>query len=91
MLNNTIFWDMAPYGFRNNQRFGWTYRFHRQGEKIQLARNNISNNVECYKCHMVTHPRRRHSSQSRCENLQSYMDKFYIIFSFVSVIQEKGN
>jgi hypothetical protein len=43
-MKNAVFWDVAPCGSCMNRRFGVTYRLHHQGDKDQLARNNISLN-----------------------------------------------
>jgi hypothetical protein len=34
-LMNAVFWNVTPRGSCNNRRFGGTYRFRHQGEKIQ--------------------------------------------------------
>jgi hypothetical protein len=33
-MKNAVFWDVMSCGFRENRRFGGTYRLHHRGEKI---------------------------------------------------------
>jgi hypothetical protein len=40
-MKNAIFWDVAPYGYCKNRRFGGNYRFHNQGDGNQQARRNV--------------------------------------------------
>jgi hypothetical protein len=40
VMKNTIFWGMTPCSpLSANRRFGRTYRFHLQGQRISQARN----------------------------------------------------
>jgi hypothetical protein len=32
-MKDTVFWDVAPFGFCENERFGGTCRIHPQGVK----------------------------------------------------------
>jgi hypothetical protein len=41
-MKNVIFWDVAPYGFCENRRFGGTYGLHHHGEMNRRAKNNVS-------------------------------------------------
>jgi hypothetical protein len=34
-MKNAVLWDFTPCGFRNNRRFGGTYRLRHQGDKNQ--------------------------------------------------------
>jgi hypothetical protein len=47
ILKTTIFWDMTLCGSCENRRFGGRCRLHHQGERNQLAKNNISNSQHC--------------------------------------------
>jgi hypothetical protein len=64
---NVIFWDVAPCSSCVNQRFGGTYRLHRQGRKIGARGTSVSRWLQIvgsHKNYTASHPRRRHSSQS---------------------------
>jgi hypothetical protein len=44
-MKNAVFWDVTPCGSCKNRLFGgMCRRFHRQAEKNQRARENVSNN-----------------------------------------------
>jgi hypothetical protein len=43
VAKNVVFWDVTPYGFSKNRRFGATYLLNHQGEKNRRTRNISSN------------------------------------------------
>jgi hypothetical protein len=43
-MKNCVFWVVTPCGSCKNRRFGARYRFRHQDDKIQRARNDVSNN-----------------------------------------------
>jgi hypothetical protein len=43
-MKNAVFWDVAPCDSCKNRVFGGTYRLHHQGERNQLATNNVNSN-----------------------------------------------
>jgi hypothetical protein len=40
-MKNAVFWDVAPYSYCVNRRFGGTYRLHLQGRKIPERRTSV--------------------------------------------------
>jgi hypothetical protein len=43
-MKNAVFWDVTKCDSCKNRLFGGMFRLHHQGDKNQLARNNVSNN-----------------------------------------------
>jgi hypothetical protein len=41
ILENAVFWNVAPYTFRVNRRFGGSYRLHLQGRRICVRRTSV--------------------------------------------------
>jgi hypothetical protein len=41
---NAVLLDVTPRGYCKNRHFGGTYRHHHEGDKNQLARNNVGSN-----------------------------------------------
>jgi hypothetical protein len=50
-MKNAVIWDMTPCGSRKNHRFGRTYRFHQQRERIGELGTTLAVTSGTYRFH----------------------------------------